>query len=90
MGEILYVWLKRYTHNWNLINTAETLCMWQNYYAYCWNIICMAERLYVWLKYRVSINYRRSSLRHNLSRKCRKIVKFVSITHSELTFGMVL
>jgi hypothetical protein len=34
-------------------------------------------------KYRVIINYRRISLRHNLSRKCRKIVKFVSITHSE-------
>jgi hypothetical protein len=33
--------------------------------------------------YRVRINYRRISLRHNLSRKCRKIVKFVSITHSE-------
>jgi hypothetical protein len=35
------------------------------------------------LKYRVCMNYRRISLRHNLSRKCRKIVKFVSITHSE-------
>jgi len=34
-------------------------------------------------KYKVRINYRRISLRHNLSRKCRKIVKFVSITHSE-------
>jgi hypothetical protein len=34
-------------------------------------------------KYRVSINYRRISLRHNLSRKCRKFVKFLSITHSE-------
>ena len=34
-------------------------------------------------KYRVCINYRRISLLHNLSRKCRKIVKFVSITHSE-------
>jgi len=34
-------------------------------------------------KYRVHINYRRISLCHNLSRKCRKIVKFVSITHSE-------
>jgi hypothetical protein len=33
--------------------------------------------------YRVCINYRRISLSHNLSRKCRKIVKFVSITHSE-------
>ena len=33
--------------------------------------------------YRVRINYRSISLRHNLSRKCRKIVKFVSITHSE-------
>jgi hypothetical protein len=29
------------------------------------------------------INYRRNSLRHNLNRKCRKIVKFVSITYSE-------
>jgi hypothetical protein len=38
------------------------------------------ERLY---KYRARINYRRISLRHNLSRKYRKIVKFVSITHSE-------
>ena len=34
-------------------------------------------------KYRVRINYRMISLRHNLSRKCRKIVKFVSITNSE-------
>ena len=33
--------------------------------------------------HRVRKNYRRISLRHNLSRKCRKIVKFVSITHSE-------
>jgi hypothetical protein len=33
--------------------------------------------------YRVRINYRRISLRHNLSKKCRKIAKFVSITHSE-------
>ena len=33
--------------------------------------------------YRMCINYRRISLRHNLSRRCRKIVKFVSITHSE-------
>jgi hypothetical protein len=38
----------------------------------------------------VRINCRRISLRHNLSRKCRKIVKFVSIAHGELTFGMVL
>ena len=29
------------------------------------------------------INYWRISLHHNLSRKCRKIVKFVSITHRE-------
>jgi hypothetical protein len=27
--------------------------------------------------YRVRINYQRISLRHNLSRKCRKIVKFM-------------
>jgi hypothetical protein len=33
--------------------------------------------------YRVCINYLRISLLHNLSRKCLKIVKFVSITHSE-------
>jgi hypothetical protein len=33
--------------------------------------------------YRVCINYRKILLRHNLSRKCHKIVKFVSITHSE-------
>jgi hypothetical protein len=31
----------------------------------------------------VRINYRRISLRHKLSKKCYKIVKFVSITHSE-------
>jgi hypothetical protein len=29
------------------------------------------------------LSYRRISLRHNFGRKCRKIVKFVSITHSE-------
>jgi hypothetical protein len=34
-------------------------------------------------KYRVRINYRRISLRRNLSRKCRKIVKFMFVTHSE-------
>jgi hypothetical protein len=33
--------------------------------------------------YRVRINYRRIPLRHNLNGKCHKIVKFVSITHSE-------
>jgi hypothetical protein len=33
--------------------------------------------------YRLRINYQRILLRHNMSRKCRKIVKFVSITHSE-------
>jgi hypothetical protein len=33
--------------------------------------------------YRVGINYQRISLRRNLSRKCRKIVKFVSIILSE-------
>jgi len=31
----------------------------------------------------VLINYRRILLRHNLSGKCRQVVKFVSITHSE-------
>jgi hypothetical protein len=31
----------------------------------------------------VRINYQRTSLRRNLSRKCRKIVKFALITHSE-------
>jgi len=34
-------------------------------------------------QYRVRINYRRILLHHNWSRKCHKIVKFVSITHSE-------
>jgi hypothetical protein len=34
-------------------------------------------------KYRGRINYQRISLHHNLSSKCRKIAKFVSITHSE-------
>jgi hypothetical protein len=32
--------------------------------------------------YRVSINYRRISLCHNFSRKCRKIMKFMLITHN--------
>ena len=45
---------------------------------------CSQERTdFVINIYRVCINYRRISLRHNLRRKCRKIVKFVSITHSE-------
>ena len=44
-------------------------------YTYTYIYICV---------YNVCINYRRISLRHNLSRKCRQIVKFVSITHSEL------
>jgi len=34
-------------------------------------------------KCRVSINYQRISLRHYLSRKCSKIMKFESISHSE-------
>jgi hypothetical protein len=33
--------------------------------------------------HRVIKNYRSISLRHDLSRKCRKIVKYVSITQSE-------
>jgi hypothetical protein len=33
--------------------------------------------------YRVRINYRWISLRHNFSRKCHKIVKFMSFTYSE-------
>jgi hypothetical protein len=33
--------------------------------------------------YRVRINYRRISLCHKLSRECRKMVKCMSITHSE-------
>jgi hypothetical protein len=49
------------------------------------NLVC--QFLYIFCViitiYRVRINYRRISLRHNLSKKCRKIVKFVSITHSE-------
>jgi hypothetical protein len=35
------------------------------------------------LIYRAHINYQKISLCHNLSRKCRKIMKFMSITHSE-------
>jgi len=46
------------------------------------NYMVQHEQKYNW-NYRVRINYRRISLRHNLSRKCRQIVKFVSITHSE-------
>jgi hypothetical protein len=34
-------------------------------------------------KYRVRINYRWISLLHNFSRKCRKILKFVSITQAK-------
>ena len=41
-------------------------------------------------EYFMRINYRWILLCHNLSRKCRKIVKFVSVTYSERTFGMVL
>jgi hypothetical protein len=37
--------------------------------------------------HRVRINYRRYSLRRNLGRKCRKIVEFMSITHSERDIG---
>jgi hypothetical protein len=43
----------------------------------------LADGVQSWQYYRVHINYQRISLRHNLSRKCRKFVKFVSITHSE-------
>jgi hypothetical protein len=53
--------------------------------AVCCNInIARLKWLEVWTseKCRVRINYRGISLRHNLSRKCRKIVKLVSITHS--------
>jgi hypothetical protein len=43
-------------------------------------------------KYRVCINYRRISLRHNLSTKCRKIVKFMSVIHSErdIWYGLMV
>ena len=47
---------------------------------------CRGVRMYVShvnCMYRVRRNYRRFSLRHNLSMKCRKIVKFGPITHSE-------
>jgi hypothetical protein len=43
----------------------------------------MFHTVYIKSKHGVRINYRRISLRRNLSRKGRKIVKFVSITHSE-------
>ena len=50
-----------------------------------WNILnrMLPVIFTIWTQYRVRINYRRISLRHNLSKKCRKIVKFMSITHSE-------
>jgi hypothetical protein len=56
--------------------------------AFCLNVLpAKTNQLHApWYRvciYRVCVNYRRISLRHNLSRKCRKIVKFVSVTHSE-------
>jgi hypothetical protein len=41
------------------------------------------ELIFNIINYRAFINDRRISLHHNLSRKCRRIVTFVSITHSE-------
>jgi hypothetical protein len=56
------------------VKVRETACTQLLLNLWRWNLTC---------KYRMRINYRRISLRHNLSRKCRKIVKFLSITHSE-------
>jgi hypothetical protein len=50
----------------------------------------MHKFLSLFTYYSVNINYRRISLRHNLSRKCRKIVKFVSITHSEWSYSSIV
>jgi hypothetical protein len=65
--------------------TSPYLCMLHEYH------VIYSVRYYLWFHvttvglgtYSVHINYRRISLRHNLSEKCRKIIKFVSITHSE-------
>ena len=57
-----------------------------HYMALAAAVCCWKEKIsYILLKllYRLRINYRRISLRHNLSMKCRNIVKFVSITHRE-------
>jgi hypothetical protein len=55
-----------------LFDRGKSVCFYSNKEIVSWYTL-----------YRVCINYRRISLHHNLSRKCRKIVKFVSITHSE-------
>jgi hypothetical protein len=47
------------------------------------SVIVQQEATIYILLYRVRIHYWKILLRHNLSRKCRKNVKFVSITHSE-------
>jgi hypothetical protein len=57
----------------HLENFKVILVRWNIYNLY----ICVLK-LYGGL-----LNYRRISLRYNLSRKCRKYVKFVSIAHSE-------
>jgi hypothetical protein len=53
--------------------------------SYFRDAVADGNNILMWalMKYSVGINYGRISLRHNLSRKCCKIVKFMSITHSE-------
>ena len=57
--------------------------------SFIWLVSMIKAKFSLWSRncifftYRACINYRRISLRHNLSRNCRKIVKFVSITHSD-------
>ena len=46
-------------------------------------VYCTEMSVYTSHTHSMHINYRRISLLYNLCRKCRKIVKFVSITHSE-------
>ena len=54
-----------------------------NVYIYIYLICEISHIIQFMISYRVCINYRSISLSRNCSRKCGKIVKFVSITHSE-------
>jgi hypothetical protein len=71
------VYLLIYSYNW-------TRCVNETFLKEDRNLVFFSEfQCYLKAYYKVCINYQRISLHHNLSRKCYKIVKFMSITHNE-------
>ena len=70
-----------YTYRYSCVMTATyvyNLLLYVLYTQRGWRALKF-KFLTLFSKYRMRINYQGISLRHNLNRKCRKIVKFVSI-----------